>query len=99
MVIIAMVSYPTENTKEVAKRMLELPPLPAYITLKGVYTSSEVGVGIKGIAIYELDQSKVSEAIGFIAARYTKYYGVPGFTYSANIWLEAKEALKAIGMG
>jgi hypothetical protein len=99
MVIIGILSYPPESVKEFAKRFIGQPPLPAYITMKGPYTSTEVGAGIKAIAIYEFDQSKVSEAIGFITARYAKYYGVPGFTYSANIWLEAKEALKAIGMG
>jgi len=34
-----------------------------------------------------------------LAARYAKYFGVPGFTYSLNQWLETKEAPKAIGMG
>jgi hypothetical protein len=53
----------------------------------------------KAIAIYEFDQSKVSEVMEVIASRDTKYYGVPGFTYSLPIWLELKEALKAMGMG
>lgn len=98
MVIIAVLSYPTESAKEILKRFLELPPIPAYITTKGPYGINEVG-GIKVIAIYEFDKSKLSEAYEAIAARSTKYYGVPGVTYSHNIWLEAKEALKAIGMG
>ena len=46
MVIISIVSYPTESAKEMGKRMLEQPPLPAYITMKGPYFSSEVGEGI-----------------------------------------------------
>jgi hypothetical protein len=99
MVVIAISSYPPESAKEVAKRLMEQPPLPAYISMKGPYSSGEVGVGIKVIAIYEFDQSKFSEAWGLITARYAKYIGVPGFTYSQNIWLEVKEALKAIGMG
>ena len=99
MVIIGILSYPPESTKEQAKRFIEQPPLPAYITMKGPYVSSELGVGIKSIIIYEFDQSKLSETMEVLTARYTKYYGVPGFTYSANIWLEAKEALKANGMG
>jgi hypothetical protein len=56
-------------------------------------------VGNKAIVIYELDQTKILEASQFITTRFTKYYGVPGFTYSANTWLEAKEGLKAIGIG
>ena len=27
------------------------------------------------------------------------YFGVPGFTHSVKPWLEAKEALAALGMG
>ncbi len=99
MVIITISSYPAESAKEMAKRMMEQPPLPAYMTLKGFYVSSEVGVGIKGIDIYEYDQSKFSEAWGVIIARYAKYIGVPGFTQSQSVWLEVKEALKVIGMG
>jgi len=99
MVIIGILSYPPESAKEMAKRFLEQPSLPAYITVKGPYFSSEVGVGSKAIGLYEFDQSKVSEAMEAITARYAKYYGVPGFTYSLHNWLEAKEALKAIGIG
>ena len=99
MVTIGMLSYPPESAKEQAKRFIEQPPLPAYITIRGPYISSEVGAGIKAIVIYEYDQSKVSEATQVLAARFAKYFGVPGFTYSLNTWLEAKEALKAIGMG
>ena len=99
MVIIGFLSYPPESSKEMAKRFLEQPPLPTYLTMKGPYFSSELGEGIKSIVIYEFDQSKFSEVNQFIITRFTKYYGVPGFTYSIHPWLEAKEALKAIGMG
>ena len=84
MVIIAFLSYPPESAKEMAKRLLEQPPLPAYITLKGHYISSEVGEGIESASIYEFDQSKFSEAFQFIVARYTKYFDVPGFSHSVN---------------
>ena len=99
MVIIAFLSYPPESAKEMAKRLLEQPPLPAYITLKGHYISSEVGEGIESASIYEFDQSKFSEAFQFIITRCAKYFGVPGYTHSVKPWLEAKEALEAIGMG
>ena len=99
MVIIGFVSYPPESANEVGKRLLDQPPLPAYITLKGHYVSSEVGKGIESAAIYEFDPSKFSEAFQFIVARYTKYFDVPGFSHSVKPWLEAKEALAALGMG
>jgi len=99
MVIIGFSSYPPESAKEMSKRLLQQPPLPAYITLKGHYISSEVGKGIESAAIYEFDQSKFSEAFQFIVNRYTKYFDVPGFTHSVKPWYEVKEAMKAIGMG
>ncbi len=99
MVIIGILSYPPESSKEMAKRFLEQPAVPAYITMRGPYFSADVGEGNKAIVIYEFDQSKFSEANQFIITRFTKYYGVPGFTFSVNTWLEAKEALKTIGMG
>ena len=99
MVIIAIVCYPTESSKEVGKRLGELPPPPAHVTIKGPYVSGEVGVGIKSIVLYEFDQSKTREAMEYVGNRLVKYFGVPGFTYTYNIWLEAKEALKMIGLG
>jgi hypothetical protein len=77
---------------------MEQPALPAYITMKGPYFSTETGAGIKTITIYEFDQSKFSEAIGVLGARSAKYF-MPGLTYSLDEWLEVNEALKAIGLG
>ena len=99
MVIIGILSYPPESAKEMGKRFLEQPPLPAYITMRGPYFSADVGEGNKAIVIYEFEQSKFAEVYQFSSTRLTKYFGVPGFTYSLRPWLEAKEALKAIGMG
>jgi hypothetical protein len=99
MVIIGFSSYPPESAKEMGKRFLAQPPLPAFITMKGPYFSTEVGRGIMAFGIYEFDQSKISEAMQVITARYATYFGVPGYTYSVKTWLDAKEALKSIGMG
>jgi hypothetical protein len=99
MVIIVNVSYPLESSKEAGKRFTELPPVPSYVTLKGPYFSSEVGVGIKAFVVYEFEQSKMRETIEFVNSRLGKYFGVPGYTFSSGVWLEAKEALKMIGLG
>jgi hypothetical protein len=99
MVIVAMALFPSEQSKEVGKRLGELPPLPTYMTMKGPYLTGELGSGIKSIALFEFDQSKTREAMDYVSDRYTKYIGISGFTYSVQIWLEAKEALKMIGLG
>ena len=99
MVIIGIATYPMESAQEVAKRLMAQVPLPTFITMKGPYSHSEAGVGVKVIAIYEFDGSKYSEAFEFIFARYAKYIGVPGFTSSFDRWVEAREAIKLAGLG
>jgi hypothetical protein len=98
MVIITLWSFPPESAKEIGKSVLELPPLPAYMTMKD-YVNNEVGVGIKVITIYEIDQSKIREALEVLNNRYVIFFGVPGFTYSIQVWLETMEALKLVGIG
>jgi hypothetical protein len=98
MVIIAMVTFPPEGSKEVGKRLKGLASLPNYITMKGPYISGTNGVGIQTIALYECERSKLPDAVEIISNRYVAYFGVPGLTYSVNVWLEAGEALKMIGL-
>jgi hypothetical protein len=98
MVIIGMISFPTESSKEMGKRFMEIPPLPTYITRKGPYFSSELGVGIKAMSIFECDPSKMAEAIEYVGNYYAHFIGVPGFTYTIGTWFEVKEAFKMIGL-
>jgi hypothetical protein len=98
MVTIGMTSYPTESAKEMGGRFKELPTLPPYITRKGPYIGTEIGVGIKSISIFEYDPSKMAEANEFIANYYAHFIGVPGFTYSLNTWFDVMEAFKMVGL-
>jgi hypothetical protein len=99
MIIISLTSYPTESVNEIGKRFMELPPLADYITMKGPYISSDVGESIKGITIYEFDESRYAEAMNYLGERVATLFGVPGFTYSLKHWLEVQDALKMIGLG
>jgi hypothetical protein len=98
MVTIVIVSFPTESSKEMGKRFKDIPTLPPYITRKGPYVGSELGVGIKLISIWEYDPSKMAEAVEYIGNYYAHFFGVPGFTYTAGPWFEVKEAFKMIGL-
>ena len=98
MVTIGMVSFPAESSKEMGKRFKDLPPLPPYITRKGPYVGSELGVGIKLISIWEYDPTKMAEAVEYVGNYYATFFGVPGFTYTFGPWYEVKEALKMIGL-
>ena len=99
MVIISMSSYPTESAVEVGKRFLELPALPDYITMKGPYLTASIQEGIKALTIYEFDESRYSAAYGFLGDRAARLFGISGYTYSMSHWMEAREALKLIGLG
>lgn len=98
MVIIVMMSYPPESSKEIGKRFLALGPMPDHISRRGPYVSSTIGGGIQTINIFECEKSRLAEAIEIVNNRYATYFGVPGLTYSIQVWLDAMEALKAIGM-
>ena len=99
MVIITENMFPPGSSKDIGKAFMELPLLPEFITMKGPYISSVAGQGIRSIAIYECDRAKLAEGFEFVSDRLTKFYSVPGYTYSSSVWLEAQEALKMIGLG
>ena len=99
MVMIGISMYPLGSSKEVGKRYAQLPPLPQYVTLKGPYFHSEVGLGIKSITLYEFDASKIQEVGEAIRSRVAKMIDVPGYTFSVDTWTEVKDALKMVGIG
>jgi hypothetical protein len=98
MIAISLTSYPTESAEEMGKRFLGMSALPDYITMRGPYISSDIDEGIKGITIYEFEDSRYGEVYQLLADRMATFLGVPGFTYSLHHWLEAKDALKLVGL-
>jgi hypothetical protein len=98
MIVISLTSYPTESAQEIGKRFIGMPALPDYITMRGPYINSDIDEGIKGITIYEFEDSRYGEIYQILADRIANLLGVPGFTYSLHHWLEAKDALKLIGL-
>jgi len=98
MVIIGMQSYAPEGAKEMGKRFLGMGPVPSYITMKGPFIGGTKGEGIQTITLYECERSKLPDAFEALGNRYAAYIGVPGYTYSIQVWYEATEALKMIGL-
>jgi hypothetical protein len=98
MVVITTLAYPTESTKEMAKRFLEAPSLPDFLTRRGPYVKSSREEGIMTLSIYEMERSKLADAIEYITSYEAIFFGVPGFRYSIEPYLEISEALKTIGM-
>ncbi|MBT3225259.1 MAG: hypothetical protein HN580_20185 [Deltaproteobacteria bacterium] len=99
MVIITKSSFPPSSANEIGKRFTELPALPDYITMRGPFVRGSAGEGVQVTAIYECDNSKLAEAVEHVSNRMVPYFGVTGFKYSVDTWLEAIEALKMIGLG
>lgn len=98
MIILSTVSYPTESTPEMAKRFLELPKQPDFLTKRGPYFKGDLNSGIVAFSIYELEKDKLAEGAEYIGNYLATYFGVPGFKYEITTCLEAPEALKLIGM-
>jgi hypothetical protein len=99
MIVMTTTLFSPESAKEVGKRFMESSALPDYITRRGPYILPTKEEGIQGITIYEVDRpSKIAEAVEWTANDVTKYFGIPGFTYSITVCLDAEEALKTIGL-
>lgn len=99
MVIIGDISFPQESANDVGRRFLEIAPLPDYMTLKGPYIKGMKKDGIQVFEIFELDNSRVAEGLEFVTNRCVSYFGIPGYTYKVDVYFEAAEALKMIGLG
>lgn len=98
MIVISLTSYPAESAEEMGKRFMGMSALPDYISMKGPYFNSGIEEGIKGITVYEFEDSKYGEVYKLLADRIATFFGVPGFTYSLHHWLEAIDALKLVGL-
>ncbi len=62
MVLLGIGKYPMQSTKEMVKRMMEMPRLPEYIKGKGNYVYTD-GEGAVGLVIYEFDSVKTGYII------------------------------------
>ena len=99
MIIIAEALWPPDKSTELGKAMLDLPPLPENITMRGPYVGQELRDGIRSITIYEFDDANYIDASKTIMQRYVAYMKIPGFTFNAKRWREAMDALELIGLG
>jgi len=96
MVVINISSYPLQSTEACAECFMGLPPLPDYITEKGMYFRFVKDVGTESIHILEFDDSKLTEANEFIGKRILAFSAVPGFSCSSQPWTTIEDALKLL---
>jgi hypothetical protein len=98
MIIISIVTYPPESTKEIVKRYLKAPVLPEFINKKGPYVSASRTDGMNSITYYELENSRLAEGLQAIAESLAIYFGVPGYTYDLKPYFELEEGLNILGL-
>ncbi len=96
MVLICMISNPPESGKEMISRSKQLPRLPEYIKTIGPYVSSTVREGIKTLTIYEFEDSRFADASKHINRLLQTFIGVPGYTFSLEVWVKAKDAYQSL---
>ena len=94
MIVINISSYPQQSLEACVKCYMELPPLPDYITEKGIYSRFAKDVGVEVIHILEFDDSKIAEAFEFNGKRILAFSQVPGFSCSSQPWTPVEEGLK-----
>jgi len=98
MVIITTVTYPPASAKEIAKRFLELPPIPDYMTRKGPYVTTNTTDGVFIISIYELEKTNVAEGMEYLGEYMANFFQIPGFKHEIKPFFDVAEAMKTIGM-
>ncbi|MCB2146695.1 MAG: hypothetical protein KQI81_09495 [Deltaproteobacteria bacterium] len=97
MVIINTMRFPQESANKVGKRFLEIALPPDFMSMKGPYIKG-TEEGIRAIEIFDLDETKLALGLDYVTQRCVTYFGIPGFTYEINVYFEAQESLKLIGL-
>ena len=98
MVIYSLVTYPQESAKPMVTRFMEAPEIPDFMTRLGPYVSASTADGIRVIAIFELDKSRLAEGLEFLGSYFAFFFGIPGYAYEYKPYFELEEALKTLGM-
>ncbi len=97
MVIINAMRFPQESANKVGKRFLEIASPPDFMSMKGPYIKG-TEEGIRAIEIFDLDETKLALGLDYVTQRCVAYFGIPGFSYETNVYFEAQESLKLIGL-
>jgi hypothetical protein len=98
MIIVSSISYPPESANEIAKRFLETPAIPDYMTKKGPYTSSSIEESITTFSFYDVDRSNFADGYEFLGKFMATFFGINGFRYEIRPYFEIEEAMKMVGM-
>jgi hypothetical protein len=97
MVILCEYSYPMDQFIQVHEIASSHPELPDCVSIKGLCSTPQAGVGYRGVAIFDFDDSKFTEAMDAITLRFFRFIGVPGYTYNQQIFYEPEDGQRLSG--
>jgi hypothetical protein len=91
-ILLTRYSCPTEHMAEMTKRVQEIRPKfeppPDYAKIIGPYWNPDIEGGINCFQITEVEPSKILDERLRIAAFCNALHGIPGLTWSVELWVE-----------
>ena len=91
-------TFPGHRASEIGKKFLELPKLPDFVKTEHVFNTSDRKY--RFFSIYEItEEEKYFEGIKAISTRFAGYRDVKGYEFTIYPVLEAKDALRIVGLG
>lgn len=96
--IIVESKWPAASSEKLAKRWLEMGQAPETQKMIWVGTLDDINVGVKALVIWQCDDTNIADTLSWIRNDVARYNVVPDFSCSINVWTEAEEALKVLGL-
>jgi hypothetical protein len=96
--IIAESKWPGASAEKLAKTWLGMGDVPESQKMIWAGTLDDINLGVKGLVIWQCDDSKIADTLSWIRKDLVRYTEVPGFSCSVNVWTEPEEALKLLGL-
>jgi len=100
MFIVGTTRMPTNKSIEVAKVFAKAvkKPLPSCLKRGNVLVTASGEEWFKALAIYEVEDAKLADAIKALVEYEAQFIGIEGYRYQVDIMLDAEEALPLIGI-
>ena len=96
--IIAASKWPTSSSEHLGKTWIEMGDVPESQKLVWAGTLDDINMGVKGLVIWQCDDSKITDTLSWIRNDLVRYNKVPGFSCSVDVWTEPEDALKLLGL-
>ena len=96
--IIVKSAWPTNVSKMVGEVWMGMSQPPDFMKILWAGVEGIEGEGIKGLVLWNVDDSNIAEAYAYLRKDIARYFDIPGYTYSYRIWTEPQDALQMVGL-